>query len=435
MNGVMTTLTTTDQLGHPRRPYPIHGSGVSDDRLTSKPVTVAARLDQFAEIILRRGQEAERVLEIAAETSDFPLAHAYAASFHLLADTRFGIESARVHLRQAERHLHTATAREIKLISALDAMAKDRPGTAGKLFIELGRSFPNDLFSAYLAQLHFLNHGQFEEMLTLAEFVHRANRKNGFALAMLSFALEQSGRLEAAEDRGLEACSHDPGIPWAHHAVAHVYGTQGRVDDGTRFLTAHAASWSACGSSMFTHNWWHLMMFRLARHETLQVLALYDSHIASQISISVSSFVNAVSMLARIELHGVDVAERWQPLADEAELRIREHVLAFVDLHYAIALGRAGRWRALAEFRRSVHLHVAQATGESELVWRAVGVPLIEAVSAYGCGNWSEATALFERANPKARLIGGSRAQRDLLHLLAANARKRLSTTGARKGC
>jgi len=175
------------------------------------------------------------------------------------------------------------------------------------------------------------------------------------------------------------------------------------------------------------------MLFRLARHETLPVLALYDSHITPQIPISVSSYVNAVSMLTRIELHGVDVAGRWRPLADEAEQRITEHVLAFVDLHYAMALGRAGRWRALAEFRQSVHLHAAQATPESEWVWRAVGVPLIEAVSAYGCGKWNEATTLFERANPRARLIGGSRAQRELLLLLAADACKRQTTTVGRK--
>ena len=433
MNRAMTALVTTDQLGHPRRPYAIQGVGVEGDHPSSKLVSASARLAQFAEIILRRGHGAETVLEVAAEAPDLPLAQAYAASFHLLADTRFGVEAARMHLRRAKRHLHAATSREGKLVGALDAIAEDRPATAGRLFIELGRSFPDDLFSAYLAQLHCLNHGQFEEMLTLAEFIRRANPQNGFALAMLSFALEQSGRLDEAEDCGLEACSLDPRIPWAHHAIAHVYGTQRRFEDGTRFLTSHAASWSTCGSSMFTHNWWHLMLLRLEQHETLPVLALYDLHIAPQIPISVSSYVNAASMLARLGLHGVDVAERWRPLADEAERRIGEHVLAFVDLHYAMALGRAGRWRASTEFLESVRLHAARAAPESELVWRAVGVPLIEAISAYDRRDWNEATALFEQANPKARLLGGSSAQRELLRLLAADARGRQPTIGGRR--
>lgn len=418
--------TRPGPVPRPRRP-----GRLSDAR--GNPVTAAgpgaiARIDQFSDIILRRGRGAELILETAADNPDCPAVQAYAAAYHLLSDERSGIHRAQAYLAAAGRRLASATDREIGLVAALTAMADDRPKTAGSYFLELCREAPGDLLSAYLAHLHFLNHGRFAEMLQLARIVCAVNPSDGFALGMLSFALEEEGQLGKAEVAGLEACARDPNIPWAHHAVAHVHGALGRIDDGVAFLGQFAASWEACGSSMYTHNWWHTMLLHLARGDAATALALYDKKLAPDCRESLSSGVNAVSMLARLEIHGVDVGSRWDPLADEAELRVDEHVLAFMDLHHALALSRAGRLEALSALRHSALLHASNANCETHNIWFRAGIPLIEAVAAYGCGAWHVALERFETAMSHFRLVGGSHAQRHLLHQLATTARARCSS-------
>ena len=39
--------------------------------------------------------------------------------------------------------------------------------------------------------------------------------------------------------------------------------------------------------------------------------------------------INAVSLLARLELAGVDVGPRWADVADHLALRLADHVLPF----------------------------------------------------------------------------------------------------------
>ena len=394
------------------------------------PVTAATRetiveLDRFADIVLRRGRGARLALDAADAAPDCAMAQACAAATHLFSDSRSGVDLARVYLDRATRRIAGATYDEGLFVAALAAIADARPRTADRLFLALGRSAPGNLLAAYLAHLHLLNHGRFAEMLELARRICRANPKDGFALGMLSFALEQNGCVGAAEEAGLEACARDPRIPWAQHALAHVYGTQGRLAHGIALLEGHARSWERCESSMYTHNWWHLMLLRLARGETSAVLTLYDSRIAPHAARSNSSYVNAVSMLARLELAGVEIGERWIGLADQAESRIGEHVLPFLDIHDTIALAHAGRFGAVAALRRGALRHAESGSLEMRQAWRLAGIPLIEALAAYCAGDWELASQHFRRADGRVHLIGGSNAQRELFAALRIAAERR----------
>jgi len=394
------------------------------------PVTAAtqetiAKIDHFADIVLRRGRGARIALDAANEAPDCVMAQACAAAMHLLSDTDTGIDLARFYLDRATRRIAGVTDHEALFVAALAAIADARPRTADRFFLELGRSAPGNLLAAYLGHLHFLNHGRFNEMLELARRICRANPQDGFALGMLSFALEHNGCLGAAEEAGLAALARDRDIPWAQHALAHVYGTQGRLKRGIELLERHARSWQRCESSMYTHNWWHIMLLRLAGGETGSVLKLFDGRIAPHATQSTSSYVNAVSMLARLELTGVEVGERWLGLADEAEPRIGEHVLPFFDIHYALALARAGRIGAVETLRRGAVHRGESGSAEMRPAWRLAGVPLIEALAAYGAGRWELAGQHFRRADGRVHLIGGSNAQRELFAALRIAAERR----------
>jgi len=409
-------------INMPLPPCPKPGKDARGHAVTGASAGTIIKLDRFADIILRRGRGAEIVFDAAVEAPDCPMALAHAAMLHLLADTRAGILAARPLLDRAAALSAGATARETLYLQAVTAIADDRPLAASLLFLELGRLAPADLFAGYVGQLHCLNHGYFEIMLGLARTQAAANPADGFALGMLSFALDQNDMPGPAEEAGLAALDADGEIAWVHHALAHVFQSQGRIAEGLALLDTCAPSWDQCGSSMYTHNWWHAMLMRLRAGENAGVLGCYDRHIAPGTAESTSSFVNAASLLARLEMRGIEVGERWRPLADEAETRIGEHVLPFLDIHYALALARAGRDAAAAALYRSAVAHGAAATPETQHLWRDIGAPLIRAVADFGLGLPESAERGLRALAAQTHRIGGSSVQRALLAEIAVAA-------------
>ena len=67
--------------------------------------------------------------------------------------------------------------------------------------------------------------------------------------------------------------------PWAHHALAHVMLTQGRITEGAQFMASVSDTWTGLNSFMVTHNWWHQALFLLEQDRHAEVLALYDSQV------------------------------------------------------------------------------------------------------------------------------------------------------------
>jgi len=412
-------------IPRPKRLRPLGCKDRWGYRVTGATADLTDRLDRFGEIVLRRGRGAEIALETAAGARACPLAQAQAAIFHLLSDTREGLVQARAYIARAALHLTNATERETLLIAALQAMTEDRIDQATALLLELSRLAPGDRFLAYVAQLYCLNQGKFQAMLAIAEPVAAADPTDSFALGMLSFAQEQNGLIAAAERNGLEACARDRLNPWAHHAVAHIYSGTARAREAEQFLLAQAPLWESCGSSMQTHNWWHLMLAWLELGAPDRVLAAYDGRLAREAGQSLSSYVNAVAILARLSLAGIDTGARWDALADEAETWQHDHVLAFLDMHHALALSFAGRDVALSSLIDGARRFADHADPETASVWRLAGLPLLKAIQAGHQCDWAVAVQHLEFSRPHWVSIGGSNAQRALLSLLLKTAQMR----------
>ena len=134
--------------------------------------------------------------------------------------------------------------------------------------------------------------------------------------------------------------------------------------------------------------------------------------------------VNAVSLLARIELAGGEVGERWQDVAAYLAPRTREHVLPFLDMHYLYGLARAGRPEADV-LMRNIESHAAAHTGVDGPAWREVGAPASRGLLAHARGEWARAADSLGQALPRLQEIGGSHAQRDLFVRIHQDAVKR----------
>jgi hypothetical protein len=219
---------------------------------------------------------------------------------------------------------------------------------------------------------------------------------------------------------GRGAIARDAYDPWAHHAIAHVLEMQGRVGDGIAFLSGGAPDWAQ--SFFAVHNWWHLALYELDQGDGNAALDHYDGPLRGGVSDQPLDLVDASSLLWRLKLVGFEAGQRrWQALAKLWLPHAEDMVYCFNDAHAMMAFVGAGEDRQADALRARL---AARALGQDSnaMMTREVGLPLAEALIAYGQGRDSEAVDLLLSMRRKAHLFGGSHAQRDLIEqtLLAA---------------
>ena len=124
--------------------------------------------------------------------------------------------------------------------------------------------------------------------------------------------------------------------------------------------------------------------------------------------------INAISLLARLELHGADVGARWADIATYVKPRLHEHFSPFLDLHYLYGLARAGEQSAVTEMLASLEDRAEQAKAGEREAWADCTVPAAHGLAAHAKGDHAEAARLLGQAMPHLTPIGGSIAQRAL---------------------
>ena len=198
---------------------------------------------------------------------------------------------------------------------------------------------------------------------------------------------------------------------------------QGRCRDGIAWLDGLSANWSGCNNFRF-HAWWHKCLFHLELEQFDTVLDLYDREVrADTASADYLDMSNAIALLWRLQEMGVDVGGRWAELADKAEGKIGDHIFAFHDAHYMMALALDGRWPKAEAMLQSMEAAAARGGTTEAPIFRAVGLPLCKAIAAYGRGGYGAAVDLLAPVRREVYRVGGSHAQRDLFfRLLVASA-------------
>ena len=353
-----------------------------------------------------------RVLEVAALDRG-PLVQACCAALHLFAETGDAPAQARPFVEAALNSPLKATPREQLFVQAVAAWAEGDLPRAIALHAQLALEHPRDLASVKLGQYHLFNRGDAPGMLRLALAARRACADLPWFHGMQAFALEQCHLLDEAERAARRAMAIQQAEPWAHHALAHVMLTQGRLTEGRDFMSAVSATWTGLNSFMLTHNWWHLALFALDLDEADTVLHLYDTRVWGVEKAYSQDQVGAISLLARLELAGVDVGGRWADVARHVAERGRDHVNAFLDLQYLYALGRAGHAKA-DTLLAQIGEHAAGCHADDAPTWQQVAVPAARGLLAHARGDMATTVRELGQALPRLAAIGGSHAQRDL---------------------
>jgi tetratricopeptide (TPR) repeat protein len=361
------------------------------------------------------------ILQVA-HSDHSAIVQAACAALHMFAESADAPLHARPFIRTAIAQAHRASPREQRFVAAVAAWVEGDIARAVQLHEEQARLCPRDLASVKLGQYHLFNQGNGPGMLRLALSALPHAGDVAYLHGMAAFGWEQCHLLDEAERAARRALALCPKEPWAQHALAHVMLTQGRLREGRQFMQDVSPTWTGLNSFMLTHNWWHLALFELELGDGAAALQLYDNRVWGVVKEYSQDQIGAVSLLARLELAGVDIGTRWQDVADHLTTRVHDHVLPFLDLQYLYGLARAGRPEA-STLLGSIEAHclgIAPARSSApdatviDDVWLKVCLPASRGLAAHAQGRHLEAVEALGAALPRLLEIGGSHAQRDL---------------------
>jgi hypothetical protein len=396
---------------------------------TTSHAAVAALDAATLSLLSQRDDTARRLAAAIAADPGLVMAHAVLGLLHLgsgrhprQADARHCLASARSAFAQ-----RGGTRREAALISVLGTWAEkgDMWQAADLLDAQL-RAAPVDPLLLRLAYtIRFMLGdpvGMRLGVQHVLDAMPEAAPGRAYLRGCLAFALSETGERWRAECEGRIAVAEAPDDLWGAHAVAHVMEEGGRARDGLAWL--EGVPRGVAGASIFgRHLFWHRALFHLHLGEGDTALHLYDAEVWRDPGTDFRDLANAASLLWRLESQGVEVgAARWDELADEAERRVDEHSLTFADLHHAVALGAAGRRGAAARLLRGMRLRALDASDSQAEIMGRVGLGVVRGVLAALLGDPAEAAALLRVHRNEMQALGGSNAQRDLVHRIAVDA-------------
>jgi tetratricopeptide (TPR) repeat protein len=389
----------------------------------------------LADLLAWRGAPCASFRQALEASRGFVMAYIALAHFHLCSrDVTNVAEARRIRAQTPQRR---ANARERMHLAAIDAaLAGDYTQARTVLGMLLGE-FPRDTLA--LAVVHSFDYltGDIEQLdrrVAAAQAAWSAELPGYHAvLAMRAFGLSECGEPARATAIAEHALALNPLDARAHHVMAHVHDAQRNAEAGIRWLRATADGWSG-DTFAATHCWWHLALFHLDAGDTATALRLYDERIGGKRPTAVPDLIDGAALLWRLMLRGAHALDRWQALAALWEPHLEDRFCAFNDLHAMIAFVGATRWdladrlvRALAE--------PWPRTPDYDAMNRLVGLPACRALLAFGRGDDAAAIGLLGTLPAVAHRIGGSHAQRDVMHLtlLAAVERVRRAPYAMRR--
>ena len=382
-------------------------------------------IDDFVTGFLGYETQATNVLGAADADPESPLANIYAGFIWMFLEAAGAEERAQIYLQRAQRLRVKANVREQLMTDQLERwIAGDIPGVQ-RLGDTIVDNFPRDLASVKLHQYFSFNRGDARAMLAIAQKAEAANLDSPHVHGMLAFGYEQMHDLGRAEREARLALEIKEKEPWAQHALAHVMLSTGRVQEGVAFLNDAQRTWVDLNSFMYTHNWWHKALFHISLGDTVAVFDAYDNHVWGIEPGYSQDQVGAVSLLARMEIAGLDVGDRWQQLAEHLRPRARDTLQPFLTLQYLYGLARA-HFAEADTLLQAVEDKAATSAAFDRVVWREVALPAARGIYAHARRDWTGAARNLSIANPRMTEIGGSHAQRDLFGQILLDAHLKL---------
>src|SRR5688572_12732456 len=395
------------------------------NEVTTTNAATLAGIDDFVTGFLAYERKASNVLAAADADPDSVIAAVYAGWTWMFLEAAGARRRAAQYLRRAQAMAGKANQREAMLVVQLEHwIAGDIPRVQA-IGDAIVVRWPTDLASVKLHQYFSFNRGDAVAMLRIAETALPANIDDPHLYGMLAFGYEQMHRIPEAEGAARRALAIKEKEPWAQHALAHVMLSSGRTREGVQFLSEASRTWVDLNSFMYTHNWWHKALFHISLGDNAAVLDAYDNHVWGIEPDYSQDQVGAVSLLARMEVAGMDVGNRWEDVAERLKARARDTLQPFLTLQYLYGLARAERAEA-DTLMAAIEEKAAATAAFDRVVWHDVALPAARGMLAHARGDFAGAARWLSLANPRLQEIGGSHAQRDLFGQLLRDAHMKI---------
>ena len=228
--------------------------------------------------------------------------------------------------------------------------------------------------------------------------------------ATLAFAACETGRLDSAAQLLEQSWALNPASANTAHIRAHIEYEQGRDHETLSWLEIWLANYDRNGL-MHCHLWWHVALARLRLGDAASALEALGRFVYTPGSSDgawgppLNLVTDSVSLMYRAWLRGVDVsAAQWAALLAHSRRYFAKPGIRFADFHLCLSLAMAGAEHELEAW-------LAQIEGPT--------APLIQHASrgflAIAQTRWNLAVFELQQALPNHEILGGSRAQRDLL--------------------
>ena len=400
-------------------------------------VTEGSLLHQSRESSLRSRRDSVSLVQQAlSEDAEDALAHATLGFYYYLERNQRNHETIGQCVAASQKFLHHSDAQSRHYSNAL---ASAFNGNVTQMIYHLEQQLqenPTDIIALKLCQgeLFWLGEMQWSASVSAAvenEWNSAVPYYSDF-LSIRAFDLEETGDHVRAEALGREAVSLNPSDVWGAHAVTHVMYMQGRSQEGARWLDdLHAGGhWQGLGQ-MVLHLWWHRALFYLLDKQFEKALSVYDEYLRNfEIDMVASlpdlylDLQNAVSLLIRLELHGVSVGERWSTLAEYCLQRTTDQTNAFSCVHYAAVLAADERFEQAQALVDSM-LEYAGRQNNFAASYSNAAVPAAKSVIAYRKKDYGAVVELLMPVRHRLIQMGGSHAQREVVLLILADALQR----------
>lgn len=327
-----------------------------------------------------------------------------------------------------EAMLLPANPREAAHLRAIASVLADDYDAARAALAGILRQDPHDVLALHVAHAFDYLTGDIDKLAGRAAQLlpHWEPDMPGYhaVLSMRAFGLVESGDCEAAEEAALAALAANPDDARAHHVMAHVFEMSDRPAAGLRWMEAHRACWGE-RSTVATHCWWHCAVFLIEAGRPAEALAVYDRWVREERSGAIADLIDASALLWRLALRGHEGGKRWIELAAAWVGHVDDAFCSFSDLHAMLAFAGAGDWASA----RRLEALLASRSGQPSrhgISTRLLGLPACRALMAFVRGEYNCAVSLLANLPALAHRLGGSHAQRDILHLTLLQAVERI---------
>lgn len=279
---------------------------------------------------------------------------------------------------------------------------------------------PRDVLAVYGIHMLEFNMGwsrrMKETMRLVADSWHAELPLSGYVKGIEAFALGENGDYEAAWACAERALHENPRDVYALHAACHVYYETGHYQKAIAWMDERRDDW-ADNRGMRIHIWWHYALFQFYMLDVNKVFSIFREKIRNKNNPDGYEDLDAVSLLWRLSLIGVDVHSMWQDVAQYWMPGIDQSQYWFNDVHAMMAMVSSNHDVLVRRILRHIDDNYRKLPKVA-----TVTHTVCQSLIYFSRGDYESACETIVGVLGRVSEIGGSNAQRDLLETTAIEA-------------